>query len=454
MLSGYSTNVKLVNTPGVISPNERKRREHEYVVLHKCARVTRSPSFNFKTIRTLVLHQGEPQPNVDIKTLLLLNGHTTQSKNYKALQIPQEAKFTMMQLPGCTTHWILTLDKTMFNPFKRDIKHKQWRNGCGPILGCMATLVAEAHDKAANTENCVNGFQSTRAYQLTSLCIKNVNFHQPSVHHDFDQPSISAQLDIPIGIEVQRYEWNGLVCEDAFVEDGVQCLVCPSWFMRAVRCLGVGRRLRGWQVLGAQVATHSFPTPRTRVAHLARHEEMEQVLSFSCKAMQVVILLVPGVARRRPPPQPSCTDDEPPRCTRGCCRPTEVSWRGKQRAVVQGRDQGRLHDYRLPDLVRVLIGERRRSGMLMTSDAILLALQEGRHALVRDPEFLLVCLAGVCGLTLSVTASSIWDVAYEVALMVSTVHSRTHRPMRKHPYVWGTSFAAETMFSSLINHCR
>ncbi|KAJ8875647.1 hypothetical protein PR048_023544 [Dryococelus australis] len=54
-----------------------------------------------------------------------------------------------------------------------------------------------------------------------------------------------------------------------------------------------------------------------------------------------------------------------------------------------------------------------------------------------------------------ITVSSSWYVAYGVAWMVCTVHSRTHRPMRKLPYVWETSFAAETIFRSLISpYCQ
>ncbi|XP_046674733.1 uncharacterized protein LOC124363528 [Homalodisca vitripennis] len=57
-------------------------------------------------------------PTVEKNVLLVLDGHTTHSKNLDALLLAREHGVIMIQLPGHTTHRMQPLDRSFFKPFK------------------------------------------------------------------------------------------------------------------------------------------------------------------------------------------------------------------------------------------------------------------------------------------------------------------------------------------------
>lgn len=53
------------------------------------------------------------------KVLLLLDGHTTHSKNLEACEYAREHGIVLLQLPGHTTHRLQTLDIAFFGPLQQ-----------------------------------------------------------------------------------------------------------------------------------------------------------------------------------------------------------------------------------------------------------------------------------------------------------------------------------------------
>lgn len=53
------------------------------------------------------------------KVLLLLDGHTTLSKNLEACEYAREHGIVLLQLPGHTTHRLQTLDIAFFGPLQQ-----------------------------------------------------------------------------------------------------------------------------------------------------------------------------------------------------------------------------------------------------------------------------------------------------------------------------------------------
>ncbi|KAF2896249.1 hypothetical protein ILUMI_09926 [Ignelater luminosus] len=59
------------------------------------------------------------KPSIDSKVLLVLEKHTTHSKNLKAVQLARQNEVIMLQLPGHTTNRLQLLDVAVFKPLER-----------------------------------------------------------------------------------------------------------------------------------------------------------------------------------------------------------------------------------------------------------------------------------------------------------------------------------------------
>lgn len=134
------------------------------------------------------------KPSVDKRVLLLLDGHTTHSKNLEALQIARENGVIMLQLPGHTTHRIQPLDRTFFKPLKGyyTLAIEKWlRTNPGLCVTQyhVATLVAEAYGKAATIENSINGFRCTGIWPLDNTVLKDCDFAPAEYLNQTDDPT-------------------------------------------------------------------------------------------------------------------------------------------------------------------------------------------------------------------------------------------------------------------------
>lgn len=104
------------------------------------------------------------KPTSEKKVVLVLDGHTTHSKNLEAIDLARNHGVIMLQLPGHTTHRVQPLDRTFFKPLKSNFNQaiQKWlRTNPGLCVTQfqIAQLSAEAYGKAATIENAINGFR-------------------------------------------------------------------------------------------------------------------------------------------------------------------------------------------------------------------------------------------------------------------------------------------------------
>lgn len=121
------------------------------------------------------------KPNKESKVLLLLDGHSTHSKNLEALEVARDAGVIMLQLPGHTTHRLQPLDRSFFKPFKiyyTQTVEKWLRTNPGLRVTQyqISQLVTEAYSKAATIENALNGFKCSGVWPVDSSVFKESDF--------------------------------------------------------------------------------------------------------------------------------------------------------------------------------------------------------------------------------------------------------------------------------------
>ncbi|XP_046973826.1 MFS-type transporter clz9-like [Vanessa cardui] len=106
------------------------------------------------------------KPTLENKVLLLLDGHTTHSKNFEALCLARDNGIILLQLPGHTTNRIQPLDVSFFKPLSTyyiQSTEKWLRTNPGRQVTQyqVAQLFGEAYERAAVIGNIVNGFRAS-----------------------------------------------------------------------------------------------------------------------------------------------------------------------------------------------------------------------------------------------------------------------------------------------------
>ncbi|KAI4469510.1 dde superfamily endonuclease [Holotrichia oblita] len=116
------------------------------------------------------------------KVLLVLDGHTTHSRNLEALELSRTHGIILLNLPGHTTHRIQPLDRTFFKPFKGFYNQaiQKWlrtKPGLSVIEYQVSGIVAEAYGKAATIENAMNGFKACGIWPVDRSVFNECDFY-------------------------------------------------------------------------------------------------------------------------------------------------------------------------------------------------------------------------------------------------------------------------------------
>lgn len=111
------------------------------------------------------------KPTPENKVLLLLDGHTTHSKNLEALCLAKDNGIILLQLPGHTTNRIQPLDVSFFKPLSTyyiQSTEKWLRTNAGRQVTQyqVAQLFGEAYERAAVIGNIVNGFRASGIWPI------------------------------------------------------------------------------------------------------------------------------------------------------------------------------------------------------------------------------------------------------------------------------------------------
>ena len=114
-----------------------------------------------------VVHfQANVNATKDNPALLLLDGHSSHTKNLEAIDFARENSIIMLALPPHTTHRLQPLDRAFFKPLmgNYNIACDQWmRNHAGRQITIyqISKLFSEAYIKSATMSNAISGFTTT-----------------------------------------------------------------------------------------------------------------------------------------------------------------------------------------------------------------------------------------------------------------------------------------------------
>lgn len=126
------------------------------------------------------------KPSVEEKVLLVLDGHTTHSKNLEAIQLARSNGVLLLQLPGHTTHRLQPLDVSIFKPFQTyyDEAICKWlRTHEPPITQFeVAALLSEAYSRAATLSNAMSGFKATGIWPVDRNVFSDTDFIPAKTH--------------------------------------------------------------------------------------------------------------------------------------------------------------------------------------------------------------------------------------------------------------------------------
>nr|CAD7424069.1 unnamed protein product [Timema monikensis] len=126
------------------------------------------------------------KPSVEKKVLLVLDGHTTHSKNFEALQLARLNGVLLLQLPGHTTHRLQPLDVAIFKPFQTyyDEALSKWLQTHEPPVTQfqVSALLSEAYSRAATVSNALSGFKATGIWPVDRNVFSDADFVPTNIH--------------------------------------------------------------------------------------------------------------------------------------------------------------------------------------------------------------------------------------------------------------------------------
>lgn len=121
------------------------------------------------------------KPSQDKNVLLLLDGHTTHSRNLESIKLARENYIVLLQLPGHTTHRLQPLDVSIFGPMSKYYIQavETWlRSNPGKAVSQyeVTELFNKAYMRAATVGNAVSGFKTTGIWPVNRNVFEDHDF--------------------------------------------------------------------------------------------------------------------------------------------------------------------------------------------------------------------------------------------------------------------------------------
>lgn len=154
------------------------------------------------------------KPTRTNKVLVVLDGHSTHSKNLEAIELARNNGVIMLQLPGHTTHRLQPLDVAVFKPLElyyTEGNEKWLRTNPGLTVSQyqVAQLIGEAYTRAAVLANAMNGFKKTGIWPVDRNVFSDVDYAPSDVfipktsvdmaeHDNTESSSGSSDEDVPL----------------------------------------------------------------------------------------------------------------------------------------------------------------------------------------------------------------------------------------------------------------
>lgn len=119
--------------------------------------------------------------------LLLLDGHSTHTKNLEAILMAREYGIIMLSFPAHTTHRLQPLDRSFFKSLKSSYNEvaSSWLRsnpGCCIKQANVAELLGKAYPRAVRMDIALNGFKATGLWPCDRYVIKEEDFVASSVY--------------------------------------------------------------------------------------------------------------------------------------------------------------------------------------------------------------------------------------------------------------------------------
>lgn len=117
----------------------------------------------------------------DSPVLLLLDGHTTHSRNLQAVEYARDNGIIMLQLPGHTTHRLQPLDVAFFGPLQtyfNQAQEKWLRQSVGKTISQfqISGLLNEAYGKAATVGTAESAFRAAGIWPVNRNVFSDHHF--------------------------------------------------------------------------------------------------------------------------------------------------------------------------------------------------------------------------------------------------------------------------------------
>jgi DDE superfamily endonuclease len=156
-------------------------------------------------VRWLIHFIDYVKPTVEKKVLILLDGHTTHSRNLEAVTLAQENGIIMLQLPSHTTHRLQPLDVGLFKPmqtyFDEAVRLFHVKNPWAAVTKYqICSLVNFAYGKAATLETAANCFRGTGIWPVNPLVFNDEDFAVADALLNDSGDTSTSSLKVPIDL--------------------------------------------------------------------------------------------------------------------------------------------------------------------------------------------------------------------------------------------------------------
>lgn len=151
------------------------------------------------------------KPSNDHKVLLLLDGHTTHTRNPEALDLARDCGVILLSLPGHTTHRLQPLDVSFFKPLNTyyiDEMEKWLRVHPGRVVTQfqVAELFGRAYGRAATVGTAINGFAHAGVWPVNRDVFKDHHFSTSTVLQSGTNSDVTSSITTAIREEEPTVE--------------------------------------------------------------------------------------------------------------------------------------------------------------------------------------------------------------------------------------------------------
>lgn len=113
--------------------------------------------------------------------LLLLDGHSTHTKNLEAIQMARDYGIVMLSFPAHTTHRLQPLDRSFFKSLKscyNEVASSWLRSNPGSVIkqANVAEVLGKAYPRSVRMDIALNGFKATGLWPCDRNVIKEEDF--------------------------------------------------------------------------------------------------------------------------------------------------------------------------------------------------------------------------------------------------------------------------------------